>query len=198
MVIVILSCCGVTSRCRRLTVLRTHPRIKVPRSVAELIFEAVALAGLLAGLGLVVFYWPRLPERVPTHFNLAGEADAWGARVNVLILPGVTLGLYTLLTLISFFPHIWNFPVRITKENAARQYRLGRLMVACLKAELVWVMAILSWQTMDAAVSGGARLHPATLPVMLGVVGVTVLWYFVAAFSARGPRETPGDGTTGS
>jgi len=37
----------------------------------------------LLALGLVAFAlwaWPRLPERIPTHFGLDGTADAWSPR----------------------------------------------------------------------------------------------------------------------
>lgn len=30
---------------------------------------------------------PLLPERIPTHYNLYGEVDRWGSRLEVLLLP---------------------------------------------------------------------------------------------------------------
>ena len=30
---------------------------------------------------------PLLPERIPAHYNLAGEIDRWGSRLEIFILP---------------------------------------------------------------------------------------------------------------
>lgn len=51
----------------------------------------------LAGSALfLAFRWQRIPERIPPHFNGAGQIDAWGEKSTVLILPilgGVVLGM---------------------------------------------------------------------------------------------------------
>ncbi len=57
----------------------------------------VALTMLAAAL--VVF--PMLPDRVPTHWNAAGEPDAWGSKWPAAFLPvGVALGIWALLHLL--------------------------------------------------------------------------------------------------
>ena len=30
---------------------------------------------------------PLLPERIPAHYNLYGQVDRWGSRMEVLLLP---------------------------------------------------------------------------------------------------------------
>lgn len=51
-----------------------------------------------AYLGLV---WNRLPEQVPMHFNIRGEADGWGSRQSLVwLLALTTIGLNLLLLLI--------------------------------------------------------------------------------------------------
>ena len=45
-----------------------------------LLGELPLLALLLADLGFGLWALPRLPEQVPVHWNLAGEADGFGAR----------------------------------------------------------------------------------------------------------------------
>lgn len=45
--------------------------------------------------------WNNLPVRVPTHFNLAGNPDAWSGKTTLLILPGaMCIGIYLLMLLI--------------------------------------------------------------------------------------------------
>ena len=55
-----------------------------------------ALIVLMVAFAVAVY--GRLPERVPTHFNLAGEPDDWMARFpGAFLLPAITAGIYLLL-----------------------------------------------------------------------------------------------------
>jgi uncharacterized membrane protein len=62
-----------------------------------LLLPYLALAlGIACGLFAIVYTWSRydaLPERVPTHFGLTGQPDAWGPRslALVMLLPLLTL-----------------------------------------------------------------------------------------------------------
>lgn len=38
-----------------------------------------------------VILLPLLPETIPAHYNLAGEVDRWGSRLEILIMPLVML-----------------------------------------------------------------------------------------------------------
>ena len=39
--------------------------------------------------GYAWFLYPNLDDSIPTHFNAAGEADAWGPRSSIFIMPGI-------------------------------------------------------------------------------------------------------------
>lgn len=42
--------------------------------------------------------WSQLPDIVPTHFNLAGEADGWSSKQFLIFLPGsLGIGMYFLM-----------------------------------------------------------------------------------------------------
>ena len=58
------------------------------------ILEGVCLA-VLAGmfLGLLIF-WGRIPDQIPGHYNAAGEIDRWGSKLELLILPVVSVFVY--------------------------------------------------------------------------------------------------------
>ena len=45
--------------------------------------------------------WNKMPDQVPTHFNIAGNADAWSGKTSLIFLPGALgIGIYLLLLLI--------------------------------------------------------------------------------------------------
>lgn len=91
--------------------------MKLKYTKMQTVFEIIG-ALLLAGMFAYVFLeWGRLPEKIPVHFNAAGEINRWGDKSEIFILPGVGMALYLLITLISHFPSSWNVPVESTEET---------------------------------------------------------------------------------
>ncbi len=87
--------------------------------------------------------WPFAPERIPVHWNLAGEADRWGSRLEgLLLLPLITAGLYVLLRIMPRFD-----PKRENYAQFAGTYRIIRLatqivMVVIHLAVIAMVMGV--------------------------------------------------------
>ena len=77
------------------------------------------LLGYLAWITYSALNGPsRLPERIPTHFDISGKPNAWGSPGFLWILPVVGLGLYVLMTaLASIQFRRYNLPVRVTEVN---------------------------------------------------------------------------------
>ena len=53
---------------------------------------------------LLMIYWRQIPERVPIHWNLAGQIDRWGPKeFGILLPPLISLGLVALLRICRGF-----------------------------------------------------------------------------------------------
>ena len=137
--------------------------------------EALALAGLAFQWALVATSWKTLPERVPTHYGFSGQADAYGDKSSLLLLPLLAGGLYAMLTALSFFPQRFNYPVQVNDENRERVQALALEMVGWLKAELTWCFAYIEWTTVRAAQGLADGLGRAFLPIVLGITAATIL-----------------------
>lgn len=62
------------------------------------------LALIAIGFAVSLAVFPQLPERVPTHWNAAGEADGYGSRAfGAFVIPVVMLFLFGLMHVL---PHI--------------------------------------------------------------------------------------------
>ena len=51
------------------------------------LIDALSVVVLILGWSLALSVYPRLPERVPVHFGLRGEADRWGGRWMIFMIP---------------------------------------------------------------------------------------------------------------
>jgi uncharacterized membrane protein len=128
-----------------------RPVLKLARSRAENVVDGLTAIVLLASFGVALWYWPGLPARVPMHFNAAGKVDGWGPKSTVWLLPVVGLVLAAFLTVLSRFPHTFNYPCAITPENAERQYRMARLLLGIVKLSTVVLFCTLELMVCSAA-----------------------------------------------
>lgn len=162
-----------------------RPVLALPRSSFEMVAEFLALAGVVVMVVVWLRAWPDLPDRVPRHFDATGKPDAWGSKTWTLFPLLVMMVLYAGMTILNRYPHIFNYPWRITAENAERQYRLARTMMSWLKAELVWMLAYIGWGMVRVAQGTATGLGVVFLPALLIAVFATLGVYLWAAARTR-------------
>lgn len=63
----------------------------------------MSLGLLIITLVITILYADRLPDRIPHHFNFAGEPNGYGGRKMIWSLPVFGVILYTVLTVIGLF-----------------------------------------------------------------------------------------------
>jgi len=70
--------------------------------------EILPLAVFIILAGLSLYFYPRLPESVPSHFDYRGAADGFSSKGNVVLFNiVVAVGLYLLLTFLPFIDPFW-------------------------------------------------------------------------------------------
>lgn len=162
-----------------------RPRVELPLSTLDRVLQAAALLGAFVLAAALIAIPTTMPERVPLHFGASGQPDRWGSPMELMFLPAIGIVMWVSLELLARVPHIYNYPVAITTENAARQYTLARRLVRWLNATLVWLFALLLLETARVASGARSELGPAIVFVPLGGIALLVVWYFVAALRAR-------------
>lgn len=143
------------------------------------LFEVLALMTLFSFLGYMIYIYQRLPDIIPTHFNAAGVADDYGRKNDIWMLPGVAVLLYFMLTLVNFIPHKFNYPTKITPQNAMRQYTLATRFIRILKVILVVMFFYIGVATVSVSQGRSAGLGVWFIPVFLGFVFIPMIIYFV-------------------
>jgi uncharacterized membrane protein len=149
--------------------------------------EGTALAGLawIVWVTWQAFNGPDpLPERVPTHFDAAGNANAWGPPSTLWLLPVVAVALYLLISVISLFHTGIKSAARLTAESRARVEALTRQMVSWLKVELAGFFACLQWFILSTVRRGAGSIPKMVTPVFLVVVFASVAWHIAAILRA--------------
>ena len=162
-----------------------RPVLAVPRSQVETALEILTLTGLLAILVMVGQAMPHLPARIPSHFDAAGHINGWADKTSLWLPVGMAGFTYVVLTLLRRYPNVYNYPVRITAQNAERQYALACSLLAWMKFWLMAVMGYLSYAMIQAASGNQAPLDPKYLFAGVAAVILTIVVYLVKAIRAR-------------
>ena len=105
--------------------------------VADSVAEAWWWGGLacaVAGLVMVAWGWKVLPEEVPVHYRLDGTPDRMGGKGHLIVQALLGLGMWYGLQALARVPHVFNYPVDVTVENADAFYRSGRRLVLSVGA----------------------------------------------------------------
>jgi uncharacterized membrane protein len=91
----------------------------------------IALVLLAIPFAYAAYIYPSLPQTIPTHFNMKGEADGFGERSTLFLGPGILsgVGLFTFFLL----SNIKNFdPKKFKVEDEGMFKKLALFLVAFL------------------------------------------------------------------
>jgi uncharacterized membrane protein len=148
----------------------------------------LAFLAILCWITVRAFHGPNpLPPRIPTHFDMAGNPNGWGSLATLWLLPIVAVVIYGLITVVSFFPSAFNYPVPVTPENRPRLQALSLQMVAWLKVELAFLFTLLQWSILADVRAGHGHLSVWIVPLFLVIVFGTCVGYIVAMVRTAPP-----------
>ena len=128
-----------------------NPKIALKKESFDQLMEMVSILGLLLLIALTAYYFSDLPEKVPVHFNGKGMPDGYAGKWTIWTLPLIAAFMYFLFRYINQSPHTFNYPVKITEENAAIQYRIATRMGWTLSAIINCLLLYIGWGSIQSA-----------------------------------------------
>lgn len=152
-----------------------RPKIKISLTHWDYILEATSLWLLVATFLYTWISYQNLPDSIPSHYNLKGEVDDYGNKALIFVLPAISMLLYGLLTVLGFFPQVFNYPVSITQSNALKQYTLATKALRVLKISLTTTFALILWKVANPGTSFFPTVIIAPLILVLVLTPVVVL-----------------------
>jgi uncharacterized membrane protein len=148
------------------------------------------LAGLYLGSAAV---YPRLPERIPIHFDLAGNPDGWAGTslLSWFLLPLIATAVAGMMLvagrLSEYRPELWNVPEKarflaLPVEARAPVVARLRAFMALMAVMTTALMGVIQAEVFLTATGQG----PATPWLMTGAVVLMLMVTGVAAVRMNG------------
>lgn len=145
-----------------------------------IVIRLIRVLALVAMVGIVshsLAIYASLPEVIPTHVDLRGEADDFGSRSSLLWLNALMLVLGVLLAWLSLKPRSFNYPLELTEANAQPVYREGERMMVLLLAALavVHLGVVLAVAGQGGAVLIACGVSATLIVTLVGVVRIAIV-----------------------
>ena len=119
---------------------KERPRIPIQSTSTDKRLDWISYFLLFFLIAYPIYFYSSLPETIPAHMNTEGQVDRYGSKDTIWIMPAVGLFLFIMMSILLRFPHIYNYPVKITQQNAGRVYKSG---VRFLRIVRLWVVIVL-------------------------------------------------------
>ena len=151
-----------------------RPKLHIPRTKSEWIADIIGYVALAVMGFLLVLNWGKLPDEIPAHFGASGEVDRWGSKMELLILPVITILMHIFLSVIEKRPHTHNYPSRLNESNAEAFYTNSRQTVNYMKNIINVLFAYIVYTTVNISLGSAVKLDwPffAIIAILLLVIG---------------------------
>lgn len=169
--------------------IRKQPEIDIKPTKTDRLFIRIGwVLVLLHFVVLFIFYFD-LPNTMPTHFNLKGEADGFSSKNDLWILPILSLIIYfgvgKLIT--NMKPWHYNYPKKVTEQNAPYLYALSIRMLVWLNLCTVLTFLAVSIHSMLIALD----VQSINLSwLILCLLGFLTLYPFIVIFKMFNTPKT--------
>ena len=155
---------------------------------SDRILEVLGWVAVLGIWILTLAYYYELPETIAIHFNAAGKADGSGHKTTILGLPIISTIMFIGLTILNKHPNVFDYPVRITEENALYQYRNASRMLRFIKLAVIIVFGVIVYRTIQYTNGDSDGLGAWFLPATMSLIFIPTIYFLIKAFK-RNAKE---------
>jgi uncharacterized membrane protein len=127
----------------------------------------------------------KLPTTIPIHFNSSGQADNYGNKLTLLILPILATVIYFGLTQLNKYPHIFNYMTKITEDNAQKQYTIATRMLRFLKLSILVIFSLIILFTYLTTIGVTNGLGSWFLPLTFGLLLIPTIISISQSFKIK-------------
>ncbi len=144
-----------------------------------------ALAALLLFTGFALYGPYRLPDRIPTHFDQLGHADAWTAPSSFEVLPVIAVIVYLVLSVVTALSWLAKNAAQKNPDGVPGLEAIFLKLITWIKAELIGVFAYIQISSIQAVRRQELASSWLGWWILLTALLVTIVCYVAQMFRAE-------------
>ena len=146
-----------------------RPRIKVPFETVDIIIDFVSVTLLILMWCYCIINYMDLPDTIATHFNAEGKPDGFGSKQTTWVIPIIATIIYIGLFILNKYPHMHNYMVNITEENALKNYQFSTRTLRVVNFLCVLLLAYITYMIVESAYGKQFNLGTWFVPIVVSV-----------------------------
>ncbi|HAL65100.1 MAG TPA: hypothetical protein DCP10_05995 [Bacteroidales bacterium] len=163
----------------------TRPRINIKRTKLDYFFESISIISLALSFIIIAYYWGKYPNSVAIHYNALGQADSYGSKWLLIILPLTGLLTYIGMTYLNRFPHIFNYPVEVSERNAELLYKIGKRLISFMKMMVCLLVLYITFSQTSSMIFHRSGVNVFIILISLLCLGAAPIYAAVKMNKAR-------------
>ena len=156
-----------------------RPKIKIELSNADKMLEIGGWAILLVLWYYTIIEYNAFPSIIPTHFNFQGQIDDYGSKATIILIPLIITILFIGLTFLNKYPHIFNYPTKVTEQNAEQLYTIATKMMRYLKFGLLALFSYIFYMIILSATGNYNGMGFWFLPLIIVLIFVPIIFSLI-------------------
>ena len=169
-----------------------NPKINIELTKSDKLIEIISWITFIFVWATIAMNYSSLPDTIPIHFDASGQPDGYGSKAIIFLLGFILSFIFVLMTLINKVPHIFNYPVKITAENAHYQYKNATKLIRYIRLSVVFLFTYILIMTVKTAHGEADGLGVWSLAAFLIILLGPIANYLYNSFKAKS-KTAPSD-----
>jgi len=144
----------------------TRPIVVIKKSKLDYFFQYSSFSIVLFMWSYTSYHFNALPAIIPIHFDIAGAPDGYGSRNTLWILPAIVTGIVFLFNALAKYPHKFNYIIKITEENAVKQYKSSVRLLRILSFNISILFCYIIVSVIEGSISNHSLLGWWFIPLL--------------------------------
>ena len=151
-----------------------RPDIKIKLGTIDIFTEILGICAILILVGLPLYYYGELPDRIPSHYGPDGKPDDYSGKGILWLLPVIGVILFLGMQILNRYPRSFNYPKKITEDNARHMYGMATKMIRMMNTVIACAFAYIMYATIQTALGNQEGLNSYfTLTFLVVILGMS-------------------------
>ena len=159
-----------------------RPVLRIKLTSADKLLEVGGWIILSLLWVILILKFTNIPDTIPIHYSVTGKPDSFGNKTTIFLLPILGTILFAGMTILNNYPHVFNYPTKITNQNAERQYTIATKLIRYLKFIIVLTFSFIVFMTFQKVNDKLSGLGIWFIPVFIGLIYIPLIYAIIKLF----------------
>lgn len=161
--------------------LKERPVIKIPKEKLDWAFDIITFLCVGWLWMYCIISYSALPDNIPVHYNELGFPNSYGSKDTIWLIPSIVTVVVVALFFLNKYPHLFNYAVNITEENALKQYRLSNRLLRVISMNVAAMFSYIVYKEVDGAKTGFSQLDWWFIPLLMASLITPTIWTIISS-----------------